>query len=157
MLASNVMRKPVVIHAEAPVEYALGKMRESGHRHLPVVDDEGRAVGLFSSLAVIGHLVPDYIVSGDLDDIPYAPDFGLLREHYEAVKSLPVSQLMVEHPFMIKPEESLLSAAAALVTHPMFDAVLVSDGKDGKLVGIITSTDVIEALSHPDVGGAHAS
>jgi len=139
------MQKPVVIHADAHVKYALDKMRDTGHRFLPVVDAEGRAVGLFSSLSILGHLVPDYIVSGDLDDIPYAPDFGLLRRHYDAVKHVPVSQLMVEKPFVIKPEESLLSAAAALVTHPVSDVVLVADS-NGKLVGIITSSDVLGKL-----------
>jgi len=149
------MQKPVVIRADAHIKYGLDKMRDTGHRHLPVVDDEGRAVGLFSALSVIGHLVPDYIVSGDLDDIPYAPDFGLLRRHYDEVKDLPVSQLMVDKPFVIKPEESLLSAAAALVTHPVSDVVLVA-GEDGKLVGIITSSDVLGKLRSTRLGTSDA-
>ena len=102
MLARDIMQKPVAIHAEARVSDALKKMRESGHRFLPVVDSDGQAVGLFSTLSVIGSLVPDYIVSGDLDDIPYAPDFGLLRQHYDDVKDQPVSKLMVDKPFVIK-------------------------------------------------------
>ncbi|OIO68471.1 MAG: hypothetical protein AUJ58_08565 [Zetaproteobacteria bacterium CG1_02_55_237] len=155
MLVSSIMQKPVVIQADANVKYALDKMRESGRRMLPVVDADGRVVGLFSTLSVIGHLVPDYIVSGDLDDIPYAPDFGLLRKHFDAVKDLPVSQLMVEPPFFIKPEESLLSAAAALVTHAMFDCVLVNDS-DHRLVGIITSSDVLEQLRSMPKDASHA-
>ncbi|OIQ02358.1 MAG: hypothetical protein AUK36_07350 [Zetaproteobacteria bacterium CG2_30_59_37] len=155
MLARDVMQKPVAIHAEAHVKYALDKMRDNGHRFLPVVDADGRVVGLFSALSVIGHLVPDYIVSGDLDDIPYAPDFGLLRQHYDAVKGLPVSQLMIAKPFTIKQEESLLSVAAALVTHASYDAVLVEDA-DARLVGVITSSDVLGKLRRlrPDAADA---
>ncbi len=155
MLASSIMKKPVVIHADAHVKYALDKVRDTGYRFLPVVDTQGRPVGLFSSLSVIGHLVPDYIVSGDLDDIPYAPDFGLLRQHYDAVKDLQVSKLMVEAPFVIKPDESLLSVAAALVTHPMYDCVLVA-GSDGLLVGIITSSDVLGKVRSIHQGASHA-
>jgi len=145
MQASSIMQKPVMIHADAHVKYALDKIRDTDHHMLPVVDGEGRPVGLFSTLSVIAHLVPDYIVSGDLDDIPYAPDFGLLRKHYDEIKGLPVSQLMIDKPFVIKPEESLLSVAAALVTHAEHDFVLVTDGDD-KLIGVITSSDVLGKL-----------
>jgi len=155
MLARDVMQKPVAIHAEARVSDALEKMHESGHRFLPVVDADGRVVGLFSALAVVGYLVPDYIVSGDLDDIPYAPDFGLLRQHYDAVKDQPVSTLMVDKPFVIKSEESLLSVAAALVTHQLHDAVLVVDA-ESKLTGVITSSDVLGRLSNTQHEVLHA-
>ncbi len=155
MLARDIMQKPVAIHAEARVSDALEKMRESGHRFLPVVDADAQAVGLFSTLSVIGFLVPDYIVSGDLDDIPYAPDFGLLRQHYDAVKDQPVSKLMIDKPFVIKAEESLLSVAAALVTHASHDAVLVADA-DSCLVGVITSSDVLGRLSSKRQGVHHA-
>lgn len=155
MLARDVMQKPVAIHADAHVKYALDKMRDSGHRFLPVVDEQGRVAGLFSALSVIGHLVPDYIVSGDLDDIPYAPDFGLLRQHYDAVRGLPVKQLMIERPFTIRQDESLLSASAALVTHAANDALLVVDA-DAKLVGVITSSDVLGRLRSLRPEGQHA-
>lgn len=155
MLARDVMQRPVAIHADADVKTALDKMRETGHRFLPVVDQDGHVIGLFSALSVVSHMVPDYIVSGDLDDIPYAPDFGLLRKHYDAVKVLPVSELMIDKPLIIKHEESLLSVAAALVTHPAYDAVLVVDG-DARLVGMITSSDVLGRLRTMQSGDTHA-
>jgi CBS domain-containing protein len=155
MQASSFMQKPVAVHADAHVKYALDKMRDTGYRALPVVDAEGRAVGLLSARSVIAHLVPDYIVSGDLDDVPYAPDFGLLRKHYDAVKDLQVSELMDE-PFIIKSEESLLSVAAALVTHATHDCVLVVDG-DNRLVGIITASDVLGIIRGMHSDRPHAA
>lgn len=150
MQASSFMQKPVSVHADAHVKYAIDKMRDIGYRMLPVVDADGCVVGVLSTRSIIAHLVPDYIVSGDLDDVPYAPDFGLLHKHYEAVKNMPVSELM-DAPFTIKPEESLLSVSAALVTHATHDCVLVADA-DNKLVGIITAYDVLERIR-----GIHAS
>jgi CBS domain-containing protein len=155
MLAREIMHKPTAIHADAHIKYALDRMRETGHRFLPVVDAENHAIGLFSALSVIAHLVPDYIISGDLDDIPYAPDFGLLRQHYDKVRDMRVSELMVDPPFAVRPDESLLSIGAALVTHPVYDSVLVND-EDGQLVGIITSFDVLEVLRGKHMGSAHA-
>jgi len=156
MLAREIMQKPTAIHADAHIKYALDRMHETGHRFLPVVDAEkGCVIGLFSALSVIAHLVPDYIVSGDLDDIPYAPDFGLLRQHFDKVRDMPVSELMVDPPFAVRPDESLLSVGAALATHPSYDCVLVND-EDGRLLGIITSSDVLAVLRGKRPEGAHA-
>lgn len=154
MQAGSFMQKPVAVHADAHVKYAMDKMRDTGCRMLAVMDAEGRAVGVLSERSIIAHLVPDYIVSGDLDDVPYAPDFGLLRKHYDAVKNLPVSELMDE-AFIIKSEESLLSVAAALVTHATHDCVLIVDADD-KLVGIITASDVLKIIRGVRTDRKHA-
>ncbi len=154
MQVSSFMQKPVAVHADAHVKYAMDKMRETGYRMLPVVDAGGRVAGVLSTRSIIAHLVPDYIVSGDLNDVPYAPDFGLLRKHYDTVKNRLVSELMAE-PFVVKPEESLLSVAAALATHTSHDCVLIADA-DNKLVGIITAFDVLENIRGMHTDRPHA-
>jgi len=145
MLASSIMQKPVVISATARGKEALDLAIETGHRMLPVVDDAQHVVGMFSSFAVLGYLVPDYIVSGDLADVSYAPDFGLLRKHYDELEGKKVADLMSPKPFTIKPGESVLSAAAALLTSTGHDGILVVDAT-GVLLGIITPSDVLNSL-----------
>jgi len=145
MLASSIMQKPVVISANAQGKDALDLAIETGHRMLPVLDDAQHVVGMFSSFAVLGYLVPDYIVSGHLADVSYAPDFGLLRKHYDELENKKVADLMSPKPFIIKPEESILSAAAALLTSTGHDGVLVVDAA-GVLLGIITPADVLNSL-----------
>ncbi len=52
--------KPVVVHAKDPVGVALRKMQEGGYRHLPVVDEAGRAVGMLSVKRIVRYLVEHF-------------------------------------------------------------------------------------------------
>ena len=155
MLASRVMKKPVSIHADAQVRYALGKLREHGFRVMPVVDADRKLIGVFSLKSILRRLVPDYIVSGDLDDVPYAPDFGLLHKHMDEVRKKRVADLMDREMTVVRPDESLLSVAAALVAHEDRDCVLVAD-EDERLAGLITRGDVLDLLRSLRKDEAHA-
>lgn len=63
---SNVMtRDPLTIHAEKPFGHALHMMYEGGFRHMPVIDDQDRVVGLLSAqdaLALDGALLEQELI-----------------------------------------------------------------------------------------------
>jgi CBS domain-containing protein len=46
---------PVVLHAADPVAAAVRTMAVGGFRHVPLVDDDGRATGLISAVDVFRH------------------------------------------------------------------------------------------------------
>lgn len=50
-------RKPETVTPADPLAFALGKMAGGGYRHLPVVDDAGRPVGVISVRDVLRHVV----------------------------------------------------------------------------------------------------
>ncbi len=58
---SEVMtREPDVLRTDATVAFALNRMSVEGYRHIPIVDERGRAVGVVGMRDIIDWLVERY-------------------------------------------------------------------------------------------------
>jgi len=147
MHARDIMTTDVVVcHPEQTVADIAAVLNEKSFRMIPVVDAERKILGAVNSLSVLASLVPSYIVTGDLKSIPYAPDIGLLRKHYENLLQSKVRDVMDDNPTIVSEDESLLSVTAALITYDRFEYALVADD-DERLVGIISSSDILRRLA----------
>jgi CBS domain-containing protein len=51
---------PVTVHPKDPIAAAVKRMEEGGYRHLPVVSDTGRLVGVLSVKRVVHYLVEHF-------------------------------------------------------------------------------------------------
>ena len=51
---------PVVVHPKEPIGAAVRRMEEGGYRHLPVVDDGGRPLGVLSVKRIVHYLVEHF-------------------------------------------------------------------------------------------------
>jgi CBS domain-containing protein len=51
---------PVMVHPKEPIGVVIRRMEEGGYRHLPVVDDAGRPVGVLSVKRIVHYLVEHY-------------------------------------------------------------------------------------------------
>jgi CBS domain-containing protein len=51
---------PVVVHPKEPVGAAVQRMEEGGYRHLPVVDESGRPIGVLSVKRIVHYLVEHF-------------------------------------------------------------------------------------------------
>ena len=70
---------PVCVDPKEPIGAAVRLMEEGGHRHLPVVDDAGRAVGVLSVRRIMHYLIEHfpatvYNLPPDPDALPNQPD-----------------------------------------------------------------------------------
>lgn len=61
---------PEVLHPDDPIVYALHRMSVGGYRHVPLVDDRGRPVGIVSVKDIV-HYVVSFFVS---DVLTLPPD-----------------------------------------------------------------------------------
>ncbi len=59
-VAECMTRDPVVVHPKEPVGAAVRHMEEGGYRHLPVVDQLGRPVGVLSVKRIVHYLVEHF-------------------------------------------------------------------------------------------------
>jgi acetoin utilization protein AcuB len=125
------MRAPVMtIAADATVREAAALMRARAIRHLPVLDDRGRLVGI--------------VTDRDLRQVVFD---AAVRERLpleaDALGALPVREVMTWSVVTVTPATDL-RAAAILMRERRLGALPVVE--DGRLVGMLTERDLIAAL-----------
>lgn len=116
----------VTIGPSATVAEADEEMRRSDCRHLPVVDAEGRVVGLVS-------------------DRDLSPHRG--SDHGRRVE---ISRVMTPDVLTVSPETPAREASLVLLEHKVGSVVVVD--RNGELRGVLTETDFVR-FAHEVLGG----
>ncbi len=125
MRASAAMTRDVVcITSDDNLQDAYEIMTEWEIRHLPVMEGE-ELVGILSDRDVLLRSKLD--VDGDL-----------------AVPNQSVSEAMTRLPIVCSPQESIAEIGQAMLDHKIDSVPIV--GNDGELVGLVTSSDLIQLL-----------
>lgn len=126
LVAADVMTGPVVsVDTSAAVSDAIRLMRTHGVRHLAVIED-GRFLGL-----VDDRLVAHALLTSSGPGAPEEQPIAVATMHY-------VPQAAATTP---------MPRVANLLRHSRTDAVVVVDDHD-RLLGIITTVDVVSAVAH---------
>ncbi len=120
---------PIVIDPEATLKEAEALMEEKQVRRLPVVNAEGKLVGIISR----GDVREGLSVSAAGN--PYAPD---AEEHW-----LTVADVMTAEVVTVTPETPLWQAAELMLKHKI-GGLPVLEG--GEVVGMITESDIFKLL-----------
>jgi len=147
MYAKDAMRTHIATaKTDENMQDVIQRMRKAHHRMLPVIDCEGCVKGIISTTSIIHHIIPEYILTGDLKNVSFAPDISFLQEHYSKLKQKKVSDIMDKNPTIIRDNQSLLCVASELLRVPTHGYLLVVDDKN-RLLGIISTGDVLNRLS----------
>ncbi len=127
---------PVTVRNDAPLRVVLVRMREDGVRQLPVVDEDGRLVGIITDR-----------------DVRLAMNSPLVlhdrKQDEELLESLTAESCMTPDPITISPDSPAYRAAEMLSSYK-FGALPVVDGE--ALVGIISVSDVLDAFAWGERG-----
>jgi len=146
MHAKLIMVKDVMTcRPDQTVAEVIELLNRKTFRIIPVIDDKNQILGAVNTLTLLAHILPEYIVKGYLQSVPFAPDIGLLRKHYQEILQKSITEVMDDNPTIVQEDESLLSVTAAMVTYDRFEYVLVVDTKKC-LSGIISSSDILRAM-----------
>ena len=113
---------PIKVHPESDPLAALGLCKSARIRRLPVVDAEDRIVGI-----VTRNMLEQFLAK--------APSPGVMKRQHS------VEQVMVSPALTVSPEYPLEEAARLMVVHKIGSLPVVDQGK---LVGIITETDIFK-------------
>jgi CBS domain-containing protein len=70
---------PVVVHPKDPISVAIARMEEGGYRHLPVVDEADRPIGVLSVKRIVHYLVEHFPAT--IYNLP--PDPGVVPQERE--------------------------------------------------------------------------
>ncbi len=128
------MMEDEVITAEEDdlLSVAEEKMRKHGIRHLPVVDRDGRLVGLFTQRDLL-RILPSRLKEDDPIDLEI-----LWRHSMKKVMSRNVEAL--------SPNDTI-SKAVALMWDKKYGCVPIVD-EDRRVVGILTAIDILQFAVH---------
>jgi acetoin utilization protein AcuB len=121
--------KPYCVTGNDRLDDVTRTMAEGSFRHAPVVDATGKLLGMLS----------------DRD----------MREHKGYLPTTRVSAAMVEPAIAIRAEDPIERAAHLMRSHKI-GALPVVDG-ERRVVGIITESDLLDALLDGIGAGAHAA
>jgi acetoin utilization protein AcuB len=123
---------PITIDENASVIEALHMLKERNIRRLPVMK-KGRLAGLVTERMLYAY-TPGKATSLDTWEL-----------HYLLSKT-PVSAAMNPKPHTVKPSTPIADAAKLLHDRKLNGVIVVNDA--GDLVGILTTTNALEALIH---------
>ncbi len=106
-------------------------IRRTGKRHVPIVDESGRAVGIISDRDV-SRMAPSMLAR-------MTPD-----EYNQIFEATPITVAMTKNPITVAPETSIRDAVGVLYTKKI-GAIVVTE--NDKVVGILTVTDMLGLLN----------
>jgi acetoin utilization protein AcuB len=131
MIVERRMRKsPVWVDEEDSMKKAIDLFKEKGIRHLPVLRKGEKLVGIVSDR--------------DIKAASPSPATSLeIREIYYLLDRIKIKQIMTKKPYTVS-LGTPVDEAALIMREKKIGALPVV--QDGKLVGIITETDILDAF-----------
>ncbi len=110
---------PITIGDSNSIQDAIEVMKTNSIRHLPVVDGQQRLLGLVTLVDLKQALIPSML--GDLS----------------------LSDLIIRDPICVAPDDDVELAAQMIYKHKISGMPVV---RSGKVVGIITDSDILRAF-----------
>ena len=127
----NMIPSPITIKAEQSVSEAVDLMSENKLHRLPVVDDQGKLIGLVTE-SVISRNTPNSASSLSVYELNYL------------LNKLKISDIMIRDVKTIG-KDALLEEAATVLRKYDIGCLPVTE-EDDKLIGIITHNDIFTAF-----------
>ena len=118
-IRSIMIKNPITISENASIQDAFDLVNSHSIRHLPVVNDENNFIGFVTLTDLKQAFIPSMVSDLTLKDI------------------------MIKEPVLLHPDSDIETAARIIYKHKIGGIPVV---KDRKLVGIITTTDILGAF-----------
>lgn len=140
LVRDRMTLNPVAITPDTSFPEAFHTMREKKIRHLPVVDEEGKLVGIVAQTDLL-HASPSAATTFSVFEMSYL------------LANLHVREVMSSPPIIVS-EDSPLEEAAKVMVEKKVGCLPVM--RDSTLVGLITETDIFATFVEI-LGGEEAS
>jgi len=130
LVRERMSTHPATIPASTPIVDALRVMRQQEVRRLPVLDEQGNMMGI--------------VTEKDLINASPSPATSLnVYEMHYLLSHLLVTELMTREVITVTPDTPLEEAARIMADHKIGGLPVM---EAGRLVGIITETDIFEVF-----------
>jgi CBS domain-containing protein len=141
--------EPETVTPDTPVEDVVRLLRENELPGVPVVDGDGRCIGIVTEADLVlpddqGDLhIPHYI--NLFGGTVFLEPLGRFEQRLRKAFASKASDMMTSDPDTVRPDTSVRDAAR-LIHESGHNRLPVVDG-DGRLVGVVTRVDVLGALA----------
>ena len=126
LVGERMTKRPLITHPDTPIDDALKLMRDSKVRRLPVLDKDGKLVGI--------------VTEKDLLYVSPSPATSLsVHELHYLISKIKVEDVMAKD-VVTATEYTPLEEAARIMADNKIGSLPVM--RDGKLVGIVTETNL---------------
>jgi CBS domain-containing protein len=140
---------PATVSPDTPVEQIVAVLRDHGIPGVPVVDGDGRCVGIVTEADLVlpddqGDLhLPHYI--NLFGGTVFLEPLGRYEQRLRKAFASTAEDMMSREPDTVAPDATA-KEAARLIHDTGHNRLPVVDG-DGRLVGVVTRLDVLGALA----------
>ncbi len=140
LVHERMSTRPITVKEDTPIDHALKLMRDEKVRRLPVLNKKGEMVGIVSEKDLL-YVSPSPATSLSMHELHYL------------LSRLTVGKVMTKDVIIVSEYTSLEEAARIMADNKIGGLPVV---RDGKLVGIITESDLfkifVEILGARDMG-----
>lgn len=143
-IGQTMKHKVISISVSATIREAAALFVEGHIGTLPVVDGDGKLVGILHIRDLLELVMPSFVrLVEDFDFV--RGDFSIFETLLppQEVAAQPASSIMVA-PVSVRASSGLLRAFAIMNSHHLYDLPVVDD--DGRLVGLASRVDIGTAL-----------
>jgi CBS domain-containing protein len=144
-VADLMTRAPEILRPKATLEEAARKILETRYGGFPVVDEEGRLLGLLQVEELLPR--PENVPFSDVEALQLFGEWvdeGTLQEIYRRYQSTPVEAVMLKEIPRVHPEDPLGKALQVLLTTEVRHLPVVD--REDKVVGILTRSDILKLI-----------
>jgi CBS domain-containing protein len=148
LTAADLMSREVLTLSQGmPVQSAIRALTRVRVGGAPVVDEQGRCVGVFSLSDCNRRLRGD---NRDAQGAPPLPgcvccDWTIVQEEWDTLPADAVSRYMTPDPVLVLPETPVGEVAQMMVEAHIHRLIVV--GEDRRPLGVVSSTDVLAAVA----------
>lgn len=143
-VADVMTRKVIAVRGNASFREIAAKLRDERVSAFPVIDDGNRVIGVVSE----ADLIAKEAAGGGYESFSGRWSGLLHRRELEKARGVIAAQLMSKPAITVGPDD-LVSHAAQLMYDRRVKRLPVVEGA-GRLVGIISRTDVLSVYGRPD-------
>jgi len=144
-VAEVMTRAPETLSPKATLAEAARKILETRHEGFPVVDEEGRLLGLLQVEELLPR--PENVPFSDVEALQLFGEWvdeGTLQEIYRRYQSTPVEAVMLKEIPRVHPEDPLGKALQVLLTTEVRHLPVVD--RENRVVGILTRSDLLKLI-----------
>jgi len=107
---------------------------------IPIVDEENHIIGIISEKDVLRAMYPS---QAEYYEDPSCRNFDEIEQRYTNIISMNAEQMMNRNVITTSPDEPLLKASSTMLARQIRRLPVLDNGK---LVGIITQSDIHQAI-----------